>query len=164
MQKALIILAAGLMAVGCGKSKTNTERIEEENRRLQSQLDKKNQEDWGKWLEQAELGLPPDPQPVEELILEEKKVIGEYEFKEDGDSVKLAFLENEVFKSYVNGQKIAEDKWEIINGEIHVKLADGSMLVTRINKDRSITWIADIINGKQIYLSKDDQVTYKKIK
>ena len=34
----------------------------------------------------------------------------------------------------------------------------------RINKDRSITWIADIINEKQINLSKKDQVTYGKVK
>ena len=116
MQRILIVLVLGLLAVGCGKA-----------------------EPMGSGNEyNAELAIDRNTtkaEPVKELTPEQKQkalrdsVIGEYEFKEEGDTIKLVFLENGVFKSYENGQRIAEDKWKIVNGEIHVKLADGSILV-----------------------------------
>ena len=67
------------------------------------------------------------------------------------------------------GKKEAELKWEIANGEIHIKYENGFnesfKLIYRINKDRSITWIADIDkDGEREDYIKVYQSTYKKIK
>ena len=96
---------------------------------------------------------------------EEEKVLGEYEFKEDGMTFKYVYRENDVKGYYVNGKKIAEYKWTIVNGEIHTINVDGSIDVVRINKDDSITQIAWIIDGKRTDIPKENEVwTYKKIK
>ena len=52
--------------------------------------------------------------------------------------------------------------WKIIDGELYVE-SEGSADVFRINKDRSITEIATIRNGKREEHPKDDeQYTFKK--
>ena len=105
----------------------------------------------------------------EELTLEEQKlrdsVVGEYEQSwPDGTTHKLVFLENGVRKWYVNGNEQGNQKWAIVNGEIHVKYGGGSGAVLRINKDKSITKIAKIEDGKRTDLPKEKQSLYKKIK
>jgi hypothetical protein len=93
----------------------------------------------------------------------EKKVVGEYEYKEDGDTDKLVFLENGVYKLYLNGKKQDASKWSIVDGEIHLKAPPLFVFVWRINKDKSLTEIANIDrDGKRTDIS--DQSTYKKIK
>jgi hypothetical protein len=68
-------------------------------------------------------------------------------------------------ENYLNGQKTDENKWAIVNGEIHVAYnKEGVIVVHRINKNISITWISRIWDGKRKDLPKDEQVTYKKIK
>ena len=104
--------------------------------------------------------------PVKELTKEEKKVVGTYEMKEGEDILKLVFLENGVYEFYENGKKDYEDKWSIVDGEIHVFLDKMSYMisVSRINKDNSYSMIAVIIEGKRTDFSKEYQLTYNKIK
>ena len=83
--------------------------------------------------------------PDKELTAEEK-VIGTYECKDkDGDTYKRVFLENGVLEGYRNGKKEEEDaNWKITaQGEIHLTHTEENFLF-RINKDRSLTWIAII--------------------
>ena len=102
---------------------------------------------------------------VKELTVEEKKVVGEYERKDDGDTFKWVFLENGHIKLYSDGEKADESIWIIVNKEIHIRAKHGSgILVFRINKDRSITEIAFIDDGKREELPKEDQMTLKRIK
>ena len=104
--------------------------------------------------------------PVKELTAEEK-VIGTYERKDkDGDTYRAVLLENGIVEKYRNGKKHDEgDKWKISNGEMHVTEQDGSIIVIRINKDGSLTWIASIDkDGKREDFPKENQYTLKKIK
>ena len=104
--------------------------------------------------------------PVKELTLEEK-VVGEYEFntgEDGGDTVKEVFLENGVREWHLNGKKREEDKWSIVDGEIQVDDGSSTITVARINKDGSITWIANIEDGKRTDFPKEDQLTWKRIK
>ena len=90
-------------------------------------------------------------------------VLGEYEYKHsNGITYKDVFLDNGVWEWYRNDKKALEAKWSIVKGEIHVKYDSELIVVWRINKDKSITIIADIYDGKRT--AKEDQNTYKKIK
>ena len=114
-------------------------------------------------------------EPVKELTLEEKKVVGAYEIKEGeptggGHAIhtgREVLLENGVAESYINGKKLEYIyKWSISeDGEIHIEDKDGIISVWGINKDKSITWIADIDkDGEREDFPKEEQVTFKKIK
>ena len=94
-----------------------------------------------------------------------KSVAGTYESVGHPHLYKLVFLENGAMENYVSGNKTDENKWEVVNGEIHVTYnKEGVIVVHRINKDISITWIARIWDGKRKDLPKEEQQTYKKIK
>ena len=96
-----------------------------------------------------------------------KSVAGTYEGKEGEDTERGVLLENGIAESYTNGKKLGEEaKWSISKeDEIHVTGADGGIGVFRINKDKSITYIARISNdGKREEAPKEDQETFKKIK
>ena len=100
--------------------------------------------------------------PVKELTAEEKKVVGEYEQKEDGNTYKSVYLDNGILESYANGKKQeSEFKWSIVDGEIHVNYNNGCEEVYRINKDKSITRIAIIEDGERAEFPKEEQHTYK---
>jgi len=103
--------------------------------------------------------------PVKELTLREK-VVGEYENKLDGVTVRAVLLENGIAESYENGKKREEEyKWKVVEGEIHITDPKGTIAVYRINKDGSIAVIAWIPkDGKRVDLPKEKQVTAKKIK
>jgi hypothetical protein len=104
--------------------------------------------------------------PDKELTLEEK-VVGAYELKKDGDTMRMVFLDNGIMEAYLNGKKDGDGKWMISKeGELHVAAKDGigSIAVNRINKDGSITWIAVIIEGKRTEFPKENQMTFNKIK
>ena len=92
-------------------------------------------------------------------------MVGEYEWKtEDGDTLKHVFLENGIVEWHRNGTINAETKWSIANGEIHIDYGS-TIWVSRINTDKSITWIANIDEGgKRTDYPKEDQFTYKRIK
>jgi hypothetical protein len=108
--------------------------------------------------------------PVKELTPEDQKalresVVGTYEKKTAGISFRLVLLENGVCEAYRNGKKRTA-KWSISeNGEFHVdESGDGSIGVSRINKDSSLTYIAYILNGKRTDVTENFQTTFKKIK
>ena len=102
--------------------------------------------------------------PVKELTLEEK-VVGEYEYKHiNGNTLKQVLLDNGVWGKYSNGKKLLEFNWSIVNGEIHVKDDSVFIYVYRINKDKSITEIGEITDGKRKDIPKEHQWTFKKIK
>ena len=103
----------------------------------------------------------------EQTLTLEEKVVGTYEFKEDGNTYRVVLLKNGVLEDYKNGKKEdeTEDKWKVVNGELHIVDNDGVGGVFRINKDGSITFIAYIdTDGKRLDYPKEEQFTYKKIK
>ena len=102
--------------------------------------------------------------PVKELTLREK-VVGTYEGKEGGVTLKIVLLETGIVEKYINGKKHEEEgKWKIVERQIHIIDGQGKIDVVRINKDNSITNIASIRNGKRIDVPKEEQLTVKKIK
>ena len=146
-----IPLIIGLLVVGCGQ-------------------DKDDGGDSGSGGDGGDSGSGAG-ESLKELTPEEKKAIGTYELKQYGSTFKGVFLENGVYEDYVDGSKKAELKWKIsTEGEIHIDFS-GNVLgvrffrVYRINKDGSITDIADIDkDGQRTEIPKEDQSTYKKIK
>ena len=146
-----ITLIIGLLVVGCGKQE-QTDTNESTPTTNTNEVDGTT------------------AKPVKELTLEEK-VVGEYEAKLYGNTYKQVFLENGVYEWYQNGKKIIEHKWSIVDGEIHIEydaVALQKITVFRINPDKSITMIADILqmqdSRKREEKPKEDQDTYKKIK
>ena len=88
-------------------------------------------------------------------------VVGEYVFKdEDGNTYKEVFLDNGVLEGYINGDKLIDYKWSIVNGEIHAQY-DYGIGVYRINPDKSITEFASInLDGKRTDRLKEKQSIY----
>ena len=150
--KSLIVLVVGLLSVGCGK--TDTERLEQENKRPKAQLESKK----------LKPRLEAESQKKTDDLLR-LDVLGEYELKSiDGTTFKFVFLVNGIEEVYRNGKKLIEHKWSIVDGEIHVKYDSGLINILRINADKSISIIAIIEDGKRTDYSKEDQSTFKKIK
>ena len=160
--KTLIILVVGLLAVGCGKT-----------------------EPMGSGNEyNAELAIDqntPKAEPVKELTPEEKKalrdsVVGEYKPPFTLPITKAVFLEKGIEQHSLNGEKWGGNKWSIVKGEIYVLgfFIPASELykpnhekiinVFRINKDKSITYIADIVDGKRTDSPKEGRMIFKRIK
>ena len=149
--KPLLVLIAGLLAVGCTTVK-----------------------DIGVHLG---IGRPNNTtvKPVKELTPEEQKlrdmVVGEYGINKVGYTGKSVFLDNGVHEYYVNGKKQGEHKWTIVNEEIVVKYPSGSGAVFRVDVEvrlgiprvRSITKIEYIDNGKRTDWPKEKQGTWEKI-
>ena len=189
--RTLIILVVGLLAVGCGQS--DIERLEDEKLTQEYETEFQMSEDENKMLEaeiesnklkalKAETDKtkkepPTNPtdqnttkaKPVKEqgrkLTLEEKKVVGEYEFEdEDRITWKYVLLENGILEWYVNDKKTRELKWKIVKEEIHVKYDSGWIDVHRVNKDKSLKQIAVIVDGKRTDSSHPSLPTYIKIK
>ena len=121
--KSLIVLIAGLLAVGCAT-------------------------------------LTPEEKQKDFRI----SVIGIYEHTGRNNTFKWVFLENGIAEYYRNGKQGGEFKWAIVGGEKHVDGGVAGIEVYRINKERSIAQIAYISDGKRTDFSKEDQLTYKKIK
>ncbi len=135
--KSLIVLVVGLLAVGCATVKDIC----------------------------VQLGISKSNAPEQKQKTLRDSVVGEYEHKDRNH--KYVFLENGTAEGYVHGnrQKAEEYKWSIVDGEIYVHwYGERIGEVYRINTDKSITWIADIDDGKRTELSNRHQATYKKIK
>ena len=98
-----------------------------------------------------------------DVLSQRKKVIGAYESTWlTTPWPRLVLLENGITEAYLNGKKY-DGKWKIVDGEIHTD--DGDIGVWRINKDRSITHIANIDkDGKRKEIPKGEQTTFKRIK
>jgi len=96
-----------------------------------------------------------------------EKFVGEYELKEDGNTERVVLLDNGIMELYKNSKKDeVEHKWKISKeGEIHATDYEGDIFIFRINKDRSITIIAQIgRDGEREDYPKERQLTFKKIK
>ena len=98
-------------------------------------------------------------------------VVGEYEIKhEDGETHKHIYLQHGDYEQYFNGEphlnetQLFRFKWSISNGEIHSISHSGVINIFKINKDKSITQIAVIVDGKRKVIPKVSKRTYKKIK
>ena len=145
--KTLIPILIGMLVVGCGK---DNQTANEKPKATPSKGDDNNST---------------KAKPVKELTLEEK-VVGEYEFKNEIGLVrKDVYLANGNFEDYLDGEKQEEGKWKVVDGELHVEGETFVVLVSRINKDGSITDIASIDkDGKREDIPKEDQHTAKKIK
>ena len=111
---------------------------------------------------------------IAEKVLREK-FVGVYEHKDGANTQRAVFQENGVLEVYVNSKKEeAVAKWEkeeaVANwkickdGELLVEEKDGHVIIARINKDGSITVIAEIEDGKRKHFTKEDQRTFKRIK
>ena len=143
-----IILIIGLLVVGCGK-KQSTNTNESTPTTNTNKVDGTTEK------------------PFKELTLREK-VVGTYENKEDNTS-RGVFLDNGVWEVYYGGKKNGEHKWIIVDGELHMYRSaedeDGLIGVFRINKDGSITIIANIDkDGERKDVPKEFQRTFIKIK
>ena len=108
--------------------------------------------------------------PSKELTPEEQKalresVIGAYEIKYNKDNIhKRVLLENGIVEHHFDGKKLEEQKWVIVNGQIHMILFPEFLDVYRINSDKSITRIADVKEGKRTDYPKERQLIWEKIK
>jgi len=137
MQKSLIVLVVGLLAVGCATVKDIC----------------------------VQLGISKPNTPEQNQKTLRDSVVGEYGAKyKSGTTYKYVFLDNGIEESYRNGKKQGDGKWSIVKGEIQVKYDSGAMWVWRINTDTSITGITWMNkDGKQTDVSNDGW-TFKKIK
>ena len=138
--KSLIVLAVGLLAVGCGKPEPSLSSFKAE----------------------------PSTHQGRKLSQEEEKVVGTYELelKKFGETQRYVLLDNSTVEYYLNGKKEeAEHKWSIVDKEVHIERENKAVSVFSINKDESITGIATMDeDGKRIEIPKERQYTRKKIK
>jgi hypothetical protein len=143
--KVLIPILIGLLVVGCGKKQADTNESTPT-----TNTNKVN---------------GTTAKPVKELTLEEK-IVGTYEIKKDGNTLRIVLLENGIVEAYSNGKKKEKEvEWKIVDREIHGVEEDGNITVIRINKDGGITFIENIDKDrKRKDLPKDQQLTLKKIK
>jgi len=109
--------------------------------------------------------------PAKELTPEQKQkalrdsAVGTYEGKNVGDT--LVLLDNGVLEAYRDGEKRnKEGKWKVVDGEIHADNNGGDIAVLSINKDGSLTLIANIRDGEREEAPPKELqiITFKKIK
>ena len=90
----------------------------------------------------------------------EKWVVGTYEV----DEYRLTINGNGTSAAYFLGKKVDESRWKTVDGEIHF-INEGGVSIVRVNRDGSLTEIANIPKGgKRISTPKTSQLTFKKIK
>ena len=92
----------------------------------------------------------------------EEKLVRTYVLEADGR--KMVLLENGTVEKYKNGEKTDDFEWKIVGKEVH--LGDGMppVSVGKIEPNGDLTAIAEIDGGGRKDYSKEDQVTFKKIK
>jgi len=139
--KALIPILIGLLVVGCGEK-------EQPNDVKPAPTTNANK------------GNGTETKPVKELTLREK-VVGEYEFKKDGDTGRLVLLENGQADGYSDCDKIDYGKWKIVGKEVHMG-DEIAPTVCKIEPNGDLTEFAIIENGRRIEFSRP--INYKKIK
>ena len=150
--KVLIPIVIGLVVVGCGKEQsTNTNDGNSAPEKPAKQKEVKETPSNNSTAK-----------PVKELTLREK-VIGSYEAKRAGTTLRYVFLEDRMFEVYMNDERKDGGTWRALGNEVF--LEDKShTLVCKIEPSGYLTEIAYIQNGKRLELSKEEQQTYKKIK
>ena len=81
------------------------------------------------------------------LTEEEKKVVGSYEAKVEGATVKLVFLANGKVEHYRNEEK---REWKIDEKKVHV-VSRNSTSIYKIEPNGDLTWIAlDYVDRKSV--------------
>jgi len=97
-----------------------------------------------------------------------KQVIGTYEMKDGGATLRIVFLKSGIMEGYKDGVKEKRGgKWTVKDGEVHVEDSSGSTVDTgifRIEPNGDLTGIAGIKNGKRKNTPEDQRMTIKKIK
>ena len=96
-------------------------------------------------------------------MLEAGKITGAYTSTGQGDVWKLAFLEQGILETHINGKKHNEYQWKIVGEEIHIEANEGKGRVYQVNPDGSLTSIAYLEGEGRIERPKDKQTTYSKI-
>ena len=152
-----ITLIIGLLVVGCGEVENGAYKHRPKQTDTNESTPTTNTNEVSGTTEK----------PVKELTPEQKQkalrdsAVGTYEGKNVGDT--LVFLDNGVLEAYEDGEKEEEGKWKIINKEIYIEIDDEHGFL-KINKDGSLTIIARIRDGERKDISKESQITTKKIK
>ena len=144
MKKLLAATFVALLMVGCGEAKQSANTDAKKSTRT-------------KPLEE------PIPEQNQKTLMD--SFIGEYEFKFGGNTHTFIFKENGILDGHVNGKPAnLGQKWEIVDGELR-GYDSGAYGIWRINKDKSITQIAMVLNdGKRQDIPKALQNTFKRIK
>ncbi len=104
-----------------------------------------------------------------------EKVVGEYHFKlENGDITKLVFLDTGIRERYLNDKKEqladslsagpSQNKWSIVNDEIHVRASRRFTDIFKLNPDNSLAQIGYKRYDQRIIVPKEKWTNYKRIK
>ena len=147
--KNLIAILFVLVASGCGKNET--QRLEEENKRLKAQLENKSLEEELRHFDLAKI------------------VVGSYErMIPIALTFKYVFLENGELEEYVldntsSWAKMSGGNWKVVGKRVHCDFEDGT-LVHRIEINGDLTCIAKIEDGKREDIPMEDQFIWKKLK
>ena len=155
MQKLLIVLAVGLLAVGCGGKPALRDSVVGEyvwNFRANVRMENMAGQSIRKEVEGA----------IIEVYLENGVMYryGDHPFLER-DTNKLEKISTNIMRKATRRE---EFKWSISNGEIHVVNDSGFINVYRINQDRSITQIAWMNKDGKRTDPPEGQFTLKKTK
>ena len=105
-----------------------------------------------------------------------EKVVGKYHRKdENGDVYGLVFLETSIREKYLNDKKSeidprlhagpSQNKWRIVDGEIHVRSSRRFTDIFKLNPDNSLTQIGYLrTTGSRTDSPQEKWATYKRIK
>jgi hypothetical protein len=94
------------------------------------------------------------------LTEEEKKVVGSYEAKVGGATVKLVFLENGKVEHYRNEEG---REWKIDGKKVHV-VSKNTTSIYKIEPNGDLIWIALDYVGERIPKRPFQSATFKRIK
>lgn len=141
-----------LLAIGCGKSES--EKLEEENRKLKAELENKKLK--------AQLEVDNEKLKAE---LREQEALGQYKLKEveGDDTVIIKLKENGVCEAIENDQSPEEGRWEFIGEEIHM-IWGSQVIVLEVNEDKTVEIKAYITNGERVTFKPKDRMVGKKTK
>ena len=121
----------------------------------------------GYWVVVVGCGTSADnttkPTPQMGLTLSEK-VVGTYEIKEGGETLRAVSLANGKVKSYDgNGEKDKEGTWKLVGKEVHIEEVDIEEVtdILKIEPNGDLTVIALIQDGKR---TDQKRITLKKLK
>ena len=156
--KNIITILIMLVAFGCGK--TETQRLEEENKKLETELKE----------EKHKLDTEGKNKKLEEDLLK-RSVVGSYETKKDENGIasKYVFLETGKVETWTSADHYKRpatvETWKIVEKEVHV-WEDGKEItyIIRIKPNGDLTAIAFIEDGKRTDIPKEKQFTIKRLK
>ena len=98
--------------------------------------------------------------PADKALID--NIAGVYEGMDGESALRLILLDNGACEEYINGRKSGERKWEISDKEVHIKY-DWGFIIYRINPNGSLTWVAEMRDGRREDYAFDLQITFNKI-